>query len=254
MCPRQGRRFAQLGASATAEEGLAMRPMFMALVLSMHGAVVAQGGAPNEGQPGPTPAGQARAEAFFARIQDFQQRHSITVHGGDNPAAMSRGMLLSMFFTRFRSVDDASFAQFALEEVGATGADVDVLKQARNVPAAKPLGDACAILLEGSLADADGLEIANHIVAVEEAVDRDTAAPYLDIIDRLSPRVRANVLQGVDAMAVGLVSTNLDHLGMAHEDPDLYKAMTTGYCRGRRHAAANSSAVTNQDPLINQMR
>lgn len=231
-----------------------MRPPFMALVLLMHGAAVAQGGAPSDDQPGPTPAGQARAEAFFARIQDFQQRHSLTVHGGDDSAALPRGTLLRTFFARFRSVDDASFAQFALEEVGATGSDVEVLKQARNVPATKPSGDACAILLEGSLADADGLEIANHIIAFVAESDRATAAPYQDIIDSLSPRVRANALREMDEMAVGWASTNLDHLGMAKEDPDLYKAMTTGYCRGKRHAAANPPAVANQAPLNNQMR
>lgn len=224
----------------------------MVFVFLMQGAVVAQD-APNQNQPHPHPTGQARFEALVARSHDFEKRHSITVHGADNTAAIQRGVLLEMFFTRFRMVDDVSFAQFALEQVGATGSDVEILKEARSIPAVIPSSDICALLLDGPLAVADGLDIANHVNAVDAEWDRETAAPYQDIIDRLSPRVRANVLQGVDEVAVALVSTNRDHLGMALEDPDLYKTMTTGYCRGERHAIAKRSAVTSQDPISNSL-
>jgi hypothetical protein len=237
-----------------------VQPAFIAVAWLLPGAVFAQGG-PASGQPGPTPAGQARADAFFARVQDLQRRHSITIDGRDDPAAIARGTVLRSYFARFRAVDDTSFAQLALEEVGATGSDVEVLKEARTFVRDQQLaapgdllnlsrqsastsesnGDLCASLLEGSLADADGVEIANHIVALEAESDRATAAPFEDIIDRLSPRVRANVLQGIDEVARGFVSTELDHLGMAHEDPDLYKALRTGLCRGRRIAAATAS-------------
>jgi hypothetical protein len=220
----------------------------MALALLGHGAVFAQD---EPGRPQPDPNAQARFEALVAQIQDFQKRHSITVNGAENPAAIQRGVLLEMFFSRFRAVDDVSFAQFALETVGATGSDAEVLKEAQSIPTTKPSGDICARVLDGSLAD--GLDIATVISAFEAESEQDAAAHYQNIIDRLSPRVRANVSQRMDDEVVHISSTNLDHLGMALEDPDLYRTMTKGYCRGQRKANANPSAVRNQSPFSNDM-
>jgi hypothetical protein len=227
-----------------------MRPTYVALACFLPGALFAQE-APDQARRPVDALGQARFAALVAQIQDLQRRHSITVHGADDPGAMPLGIVYSTYFARFRMVDDASFAQFALEEVGATGSDVDVLKGIEKAPVVSPAVDLCADVLEGPFADAGGLEIARHIVAAEASGDRNWAAPYQMIVDGLSPRVRANVLRGIDEVARGLSSTELDHLSMATEDPDLYRTMITGYCRGNRRASvgaskASSAASANQ--------
>lgn len=223
-----------------------MRLILMALVLYAQEVALAQD-APSS-QSTPTPSGQARFEALIAEIQDLQKRHTVTVHGADNPSAISRGVRLQMFFAPFRMIDDdLSFAQFALERVGATGSDVEALKNVRNISPVELNSDTCALLLDGSLASAGGLDIANHVIAVEEEWNNKIVARFQLVIDRLSPRVRENVLRGVNEAAAGMVSTNLDHIGMATEDPDLYKTMTTGLCRGHRHATASGPAPSSRD-------
>lgn len=214
-----------------------MRPIYIALACLVPGTPFAQD-APDPSRRPFAAAGQARFAALVGQIQDFQKRHSITVHGADDLEAMPLGVVYGMYFARFRMDDDTSFAQFALEQLGATGSDVEVLKGVRRAPIATAVVDLCALLLEGPLAGAGGWEVASFIVAAEAHRDRDTAAHYQQVIDRLSPRVRANVLQGISEVARGLSSTNLDHLSMAKEDPDLYKTMITGYCRGKRGASA----------------
>ena len=234
-------------------------PVFVALVCLVQGAVFAQD-APKQSQPRHDPAAQARFDALVTRIQDFQKRHTITVNGSENPAGLRRGAVLTMLFTRHGPADDTLFAQFALERYGATGADTEMLKEVRDVPDAakgKPSVDICVRVLDGSLAD--GLSIAKYITEVDEESDRDAVARYQSIIDKLSPRVRANVLQKIDEDVIGISSSNLDHLGMALEDPDLYRTMMTGLCRGKKDALAasrlnSSPAVPNRDRISSDVQ
>lgn len=226
-----------------------MRLAFVALALSLQGMALAQDA--NRPQPQPTPTSEANFDALVARIQDFQQRHSIEVYGADNPAAVPRGMIVRAFFARFRMIDDDSFAQYALEQVGASGADVETLRQAKGIDQTEKDAQGCSILLTGSLADADGLAIANYIVAAEAESDREAAVAHQQIIDRLSRPVRTRIEQGIDDLARGMVGNNLDHLGMAREDPELYKIMVIGYCRGRTNAVANQAENANGQPAGN---
>jgi hypothetical protein len=208
-----------------------------ALMCLLHGAVFAQS-TPNQGQVPPRdPAAQARFDALFASIQDLQKRHMVTVNGSENPGALKRGAVLEMFFGRMGPSDDIAFAQFAAERYGATGQDAEVLKQASlGATNKQPSIDICVRVLDGSLPD--GLSIAKYVTAIDEESDKDTAARYQGLIDKLSPRVRANVEQLIRESAVKIGSGNLDHLGMAQEDPDLYKTMMTGLCRGKKAATA----------------
>jgi hypothetical protein len=216
-----------------------MKPLiFVALVCLAQGAVFAQD-APKQSQPQRDAAAQARVAALYARILDFQKRHTITVNGSENPAGLRRAAVFATLFPQYGPADDAAFAQYALERYGATGSDTEVLTEARRVSeatAAKPSVDICARVLDGSLSD--GPSIARYITQAEEESDRDAVARYQSILDKLSPRVRANVLQKIAEDVVGMSSSDLDHLGMAREDPDLYRTMMTGLCRGKRERDA----------------
>jgi hypothetical protein len=227
-----------------------MKLLLAALVLLAQGAAFAQEN-PDQSQPRQDPVARARFDALFARIQDFQRRHTIRVNGSENPGALPRGAVLTMFFAQRGPSDDAAFSQFALERYGATGPDAEALKETRDV-IAKPSVDICANVLDGSLSD--GMSIAKYITRVNEESDRDVVVRYQGIFDKLSPRVRANVLQKIDEYAVGVSGADLDNLGMAQEDPDLYKTMMNGLCRGKKNALAASPPTslttgTNHDPV-----
>jgi hypothetical protein len=183
------------------------------------------------------PAQQANLPPIVARVMDFERRHEYTVEGKDNPAALDRGAVLSMFFGHQSGpADDAAFAQLALEHFGATGADTETLKEARALThAPRPASvDTCARVLDGSLPD--GMSIAKYITKVNQDSDRAIAAPYQAVIDKLSPAVRANVLRAIDEEMAGMGGGGLDHLGAAQDDPELYQMLMRGRCLGAKHA------------------
>ena len=221
-----------------------MKLILAALVLLVQCAVFAQDELP-QSRPSQDPVAQARGAALFATIQEFQRRHTITVNGSENPGGLRRGGVLTVVFAQRGPNDDAAFAQFALERYGATGPDAEALKAARDV-VAQPSVDICARVLDGSFSD--GLSIAKYITQVDEESDRDVVVRYQSIFDKLSPRVRANVLQKIDEEVVGVSGGELDHLGMAQEDPDLYKVMMTGLCRGKKSAVSSTANMLRQTP------
>lgn len=117
-------------------------------------------------------------------------RTNIRVAGSENPAALRRRAVLRMLFPQYGPADGAAFAQFALERYGATGSDVEVLKEARLVSdaaSAKPSVDICVRVLDGSLSD--GLSIAKYITQVNDESDRAAETRYQRILDKLRDAV-----------------------------------------------------------------
>jgi len=196
----------------------------------------------------PDPAAQERFLALVARMEDLRERHTIHASGAENPHAA----VVRMFFQQGGPPDDVAFAQFAQARYGATGSDTEVLKETRRRPpsSAMPSVDICARILDGSLLD--GMSIANYITQTKDDKDRADEAYYQRILDRLSPRVRANVLQRMTEELDGMSSGDLDHLGMAQEDADLYKTMMTSLCRGKKAAAA--APPSSSSPNVNDSR
>ena len=138
-----------------------------------------------------------------------------------------------MFFSRGLPTDDAALASAALGRFGAVGADVAVLKEAQQVGSTKPPPvDICARLLDGSLPD--GLSMAKFVAKTNDDAEQDTVGRYQRVIDKLSPRVRATVMQKYAEEASMMSSGTNDHVGMAQEDPELYKFGMTSACRGRK--------------------
>ena len=194
---------------------------------------------------------QERGAAVFARVQALMARHTVTVHGVENPNGIPRGQLLRLFFSRLSlqaPSDDVSFAQFALDSFGATGSDTDLLSAVAHntgVEKARVKSDICERVLDGSLPD--GLSIAKYVTAADEKEVRDDETYYQAILDKLSPTVRDTVIRRAVVEGVAKVdSTTLDHMGMASEDPDLYKVAMTGICRGKKSAVSSTANVLEQ--------
>jgi hypothetical protein len=143
---------------------------------------------------------------------------------------------------------DAQFAQFALERVGATGADVETLRGiGRVVDTEKNRHvDICAPILDGSLPD--GLSVAKYVTQVNSEIDHAAEGSYQAVLDKLSASVRATLLQDINNEATRVVSIYADHLGMASEDADLYKALMTARCRGRQSADSSTRDVSPRRP------
>jgi hypothetical protein len=183
-----------------------------------------------------------RFEYLLAEIQNFERRYTIRLRGAEHPEVFRHGVILTSVLAYGGPSDDIGFAQFALEQYGASGDDVEVLKMAREAAAAASAGSAeqaasvdhCARLLEGAFRD--GVALAQYIVEQNERPTREAAIRNRSFLDRLSPPVRGNVLRRVDERVADVASSNLDHLTMATVDPDLYVTMVTGYCRGKQHA------------------
>lgn len=217
-----------------------MKPTVLMLGLAVQSGLLAQ----EPPTPRPSPTAQARFESLVAQIQEFQRRYTVHRRGSDHPEAFRYGSMLTSMLAYGGPADDIGFAQFALERYGATGADVEVLKKARDAAVAAQSGgvagnsgtDHCTRLLDGSLRDA--IDLAQYIIEQNEGPERDAAARNHGFLDKLSPPVRATVLQRVDEQTANMVSSELDHLAMAVVDPDLYVTMVTGYCRGKQHALA----------------
>ena len=206
----------------------------LSLVFLVQGAAFAQG-APTKPTPEQQQAAQQRFAAQIEKFMALQERHTTKVDGAINAAGLRRGEALTLFFTHGLPNDDAALAKAALERFGATGADVAVLKEASQVRSqAPPPVDTCARLLDGSLPD--GLSMAKFVAKTRDDAEADTAQRYQSVIDKLSPRVRANVLQKYNEEAAAVSSSTIDHVGMAQEDPELYKLGMTSACRGRKSA------------------
>jgi hypothetical protein len=217
-----------------------MKPIILMLGLAVQSGVLAQ----ESPTPRPSPTAQARFESLVAQIQEFQRRYTTHRRGSDHPEAFRYGSMLTSMLAYGGPADDVGFAQFVLERYGATGADVEVLKEARDASAAARAGgaaydpdaDHCTRLLDGSLRDA--IDVARYIIELDERPEREAADRNRSFLAELSPPVRATVLQRIDEQTANVVSSNLDHLAMAIVDPDLYVTMVTGYCRGKQHALA----------------
>jgi hypothetical protein len=192
----------------------------MSLLVLVQGAAIAQGVPPTPTQAPPP---------MVQRMLDLEQRHQTTISG----ANARPGQALAMFFTMHAPADDNAFAQFALERYGAAGADTETLKQARGL-AQPAVTDLCMRILDGSLPD--GMSIAKYIVKANDDYDQQIAASYhAAVIDKLSPRVRANVLRKIDEDSAGIAGSEFDHIAAAQDDPELYKMLVRGRCSGAKH-------------------
>jgi len=201
-----------------------MKPsILIALICLVQGASFAQDA------PKPSP----QFMAMLAQWQDLQARHTIHRQGADT----SRAAKLEMLFAQAGPADDAAFTEFAAARYGATGKDAEVLKEAR-APRSGANADVCAPILDDSLPD--GMSVAKYLKRIHEEGEQAEVARYQGIINRLSPRVQANVEQRINEEVAGLSSADLDHIAMAQENPELYKTMTKSMCAAKKAAISST--------------